>query len=79
MPKVTSDIAVNALQLAANYWATKHVRVTAEYSLYHFGGDPPAAGASASNQAAAPGAKTSTPDPSANLLHEISFRLGLAL
>jgi phosphate-selective porin len=79
LSKATNDIAVNALQLAANYWATKHVRVTAEYSLYHFGGDPPAAGASASNQAAAPGAKTSTPDPSANLLHEISFRLGLAL
>jgi phosphate-selective porin len=75
----TTSIQVNALQLAANYWATKHIRLTAEYSLYDFPGSPPAAGAGATNQAAAPGAKTSPPDPSADLLHEISFRVGLAL
>ncbi len=75
----TTDIQVNALQFAANYWATKHVRLTAEYSLYAFPGSPPAAGAGATNQAAAPGAKASPADPSADHLHEISFRVGLAL
>lgn len=68
----TNDIQVNALQLGANYWATKHIRLTAEYSLYDFPGGP------GDNQAAAPGVKAKT-DPAANALHEISFRLGLAL
>jgi hypothetical protein len=72
--RVTNDISVNALQAGATYWATKHIRVTAEYSLYMFPGDPPAAGATTSNQAAAPGARATPPDPSANLLHEMSVR-----
>ena len=73
----TTSIQVNALQGAANYWATKHVRLTAEYSLYHFPGT--STGAGATNQAAAPGVKASPADPSADHLHEISFRVGLAL
>jgi hypothetical protein len=56
-----TDLEVNALQIGANYWATKHVRVTGEYSLYGFGG------------------LAKAPDPTANHLHEISLRLGLAL
>ncbi len=75
----TTDIQVNAFQFVANYWATKHIRLSAEYSLYTFPGSPPSAGASADNQAAAPGAKTTPPDPSADHLHEFSFRVGLAL
>ena len=75
----TNQIRVSALQLAANYWATKHIRLTAEYSLYAFPGAPPSSGANVSNQAAAPGAKGTPADPSANILHEISFRVGLAL
>lgn len=62
----TTDIEVNALQVAANWWATKHVRLTPEYSLYAFPGRP----GRADNQAGA---------PSGNHLHELSFRLGLAL
>jgi phosphate-selective porin len=75
----TNRIRVDALQLAANYWATKHVRLTAEYSLYSFPGSPASTGAGASNQAAAPGAKASPSDPAANILHEVGFRVGLAL
>jgi hypothetical protein len=61
-----------------NYWATKHVRLTAEYSLYNFPGTPVSAMSGARNQAMAPGARGGT-DPSARVLHEISFRVGLAL
>lgn len=56
--KRSGDIDVNAAQVAANWWATKHVRLTGEYSLYGF-----------------PRASSTSVD----VLHEISFRLGLAL
>lgn len=65
-----SDIKINAYQLGVNYWATKHVRVTAEYSLYQTPKD---------QQALAPGARGTANDADATLLHELSFRLGLAL
>jgi hypothetical protein len=70
---------VGSLQFAGTYWATKHIRLTGEYSLYAFPGAPLSAGSIASNQAAAPGAKANPADPSAKTLHEISFRVGLAL
>mgnify|MGYP001249955294 CR=1 FL=1 len=75
----TTNIDVNALQAGATYWATKHIRLTAEYSLYTFPGTPPSAASGASNQAAAPGAKGTPAQPSADHLHELSFRVGLAL
>src|SRR6185436_15810988 len=78
LSRYTDRIAVNALQFATSYWATKHIRLTGEYSFYSFPGTPPAGGAAATNQAAAPGAKTSPPNASADHLHEVSFRLGLA-
>jgi hypothetical protein len=67
---VTNDINVNAYQFATNYWATKHIRLTAEYSLYHF--------PSSNNQAVAPERKLDATS-NAELLHEVSFRLGIAL
>jgi phosphate-selective porin len=70
---VTKAIRVNALQLGATYWATKHIRLTAMWSWYAFpGGD-------ADNQALAPGAKANAKDPAARSLHEISARIALAL
>ncbi len=75
----TTHIRVNAMSLGANYWATKHVRLTAEYSLYSFPGDPPGTPGGATNQAAAPGARATTKDLGASVLHEIGFRVGLAL
>lgn len=67
---VTDDIQVNAYQFATNYWATKHVRLTAEYSLYQF--------PSSDNQAVAPERKLDATS-NAEVLHEVSFRLGIAL
>lgn len=75
----TTNIQVGALQFGATYWATKHIRLTGEYSLYSFPGNPPSSGTSATNQAAAPGAKANPPNAMADKLHEISFRVGLAL
>ena len=48
-----TDIDVTAVQVGANYWATKHIRLTSQYSLYSI-------------------ARSDT-------LHEIGFRVGLAL
>ncbi len=69
----TTRIRVNAYQAGVNFWATKHVRLTAEYSLYQFPGDPVE-----ENQAVAPGVRAGT-SPGAHFLSELSFRVGLAL
>ncbi len=66
----TSQIQVNAYQFGVNYWATKHLRLSAQYSLYHL--------PSSDNQAVAPGRKLD-PSSDAEALHELSFRLGVAL
>lgn len=73
----TTRIRVNAYQAALTYWATKHIRVTPEYSLYHFPGTPVST-PGGDNLAQAPGAKGGA-SPNARTLHEISFRVGLAL
>jgi phosphate-selective porin len=70
----TNDIKVNAFQLGATYWATKHIRVTAMWSLYQFPGT-----GGVDNQAAAPGQKANAKDPDAHVLHEFSARVALAL
>jgi len=49
------------------------VRLTAQYSLYQFPGDP-----REGNQAVAPGVQAGT-SPGAHFLSEVSFRVGLAL
>jgi phosphate-selective porin len=75
----TQNIDVNAYQVGINYWATKHVRLTAQYSLYQFPGTPEGSKAgSIDNQAASPGFKSGKA-LDANSLHELSFRVGLAL
>jgi phosphate-selective porin len=75
---VTENIDVNVAQFAINYWATKHIRLTAEYSWYGFKGTPyNAAAGNGDNQAVAPGVRAGA--PGANSLHELSFRAGLAL
>ena len=86
---VAHDIKVNDFQIAANYWATKHVRVTLEYSLYMFPGTPPSdpgfKGAADANLAGGPGSGTIGDDgktkrgKDANSLHEISFRIAFAI
>jgi phosphate-selective porin len=67
----TKDIKVDVVQFGATYWATKHVRLTAMWSGYHFPGTP-----GVDNQAVAPGASKSA---DAKWLHEFSARVALAL
>jgi phosphate-selective porin len=74
---VTTKIRVNAFQLAATYWATKHLRITAEYSLYSFPGDPPGSPVP-TNEAGAPGTRNTPPNLDASLLHEFSTRVAIA-
>jgi phosphate-selective porin len=69
---MTNNIDVNAFQAVLTYWATRHVRLTAEYSLYQFPHGPQ------QNQALAPGAAAGS-SPNAHILNELSFRLGLAI
>jgi phosphate-selective porin len=66
----TDNLFLNVYQLGANYWATKHIRLTAEYSLYQVPKD---------NLAQAPGQKANGNNPDARHFHEISFRFGLSL
>lgn len=74
----TNHVKVNAYQVVMNYWATRHIRLTAAYSLYQFPGT-----GKETNQALAPGAANPATGPGyrpqATLLSEISFRVGLAL
>ncbi|MDB4990303.1 MAG: hypothetical protein JWN04_5481 [Myxococcaceae bacterium] len=73
----TQNVNVNAYQFALNYWATKHVRLTSEYSLYQFPGNPYGGTGTAQNQAVAPGVHSIS--KGAHFLNELSFRVGLAL
>jgi phosphate-selective porin len=90
----TDTISVNAYQFGVTYWATKHLRFTGVYSLYHFPGTGPAVinprtgvakqpDGKVTNQASAPGARAQqgdgAPDFDAHDLHEVSFRIGLVL
>lgn len=89
LDKDTNKISVNAYQAALTYWATKHVRITAEYSLYQFPGtgvpsisrvgEFPDPGKPSTNQATAPGARANAFDFSATHFHEFGVRVGLAL
>ncbi len=89
LDKDTRDLKVNAFQFVTNYWATKHVRLTAEYSLYMFPGVGPATNdrfgvasvppGPVTNQAAAPGSRATGFDFGAHALHEFSARIAIAL
>jgi phosphate-selective porin len=80
--KNTIDDSITTLQygFGANYWATKHIRVTVNYIIYHTPGSN-----SADNAAKVPG-NTVKVDPmdlgakesvdSAHLLHELGARIG---
>jgi hypothetical protein len=70
-PNGRTRIAVDALQAAVVYWATAHVKLVAQYSLFSF------PGGSAANQAVAPGERASAPD--ARTLHEFALRMQLSL
>jgi hypothetical protein len=76
-------IKVNTVSLGANYWATKHVRFTANYIANMFPGSAPTDAPQTSDQRAlAPG--NTVPkgvNPSAHtdahILHELLFRVAV--
>ena len=90
---IDGDIKVNAFSLGVNYWATKHIRLTANYVLSMFPDSAPTSVStkgssgplqSASNRALAPG-NTLSPGvndnarDNAQALHEFLLRCAVAL
>lgn len=86
---IDGKIKVNALSFGANYWATKHLRFTANYVLDMFPGSGPVDATNPDNkqtpdqraQAPANGLpKTVNPDArdTAHVLHELLFRVAVA-
>ena len=75
------DIKVNAFSVGANYWATKHLRLTANYVVNMF--PDSVAGGSSSQRALAPGQRLppGINDDARNdghVLHELLFRAAVA-
>jgi phosphate-selective porin len=85
------DIKVNAFSLGANYWATKHIRLSANYVLNMFPDSAPTSATgmgtpvqSSSNRAIAPGntlgkAVNDDARDNAHSLHEFLLRVAVAL
>jgi phosphate-selective porin len=85
------DIKVNAFSLGANYWWTKHIRLTTNYVINMFPGSEPGkatvAGGpqeTATERAQAPGNTLATgvndkARSGAHILHELLFRVAVAL
>ena len=71
---IDGNIRVNAVGLGANYWASRHLRLSLNYLYYRFP-DSSSAG-SAAQRARAPGNRVG--DNGAHALHELTARLGLA-
>ena len=47
---IDGDILINALSLGANYWATKHLRFSANYMIDMFPGSQPASSQTATRE-----------------------------
>ncbi len=88
---IDGKIKVNAFSLGANYWYTKHIRLSANYVVNMFPGSEPTKATttggptwSADQRALAPGNTLSTgvndkARDGAHVLHELLFRVGVAL
>ncbi len=88
---IDGDITVNAFSVGANFWATKHIRLSANYVFDMFPDSAPVkattAGApvqTSTQRALAPGntlgtGVDDTARNTANTLHEILFRIAVAL
>jgi hypothetical protein len=80
---IDGDIKVNAFSLGANYWATKHLRLSANYAYTMFPDSAPSGAQTAAQRAVAPAntlAKGINDDArgSAHDMHELMFRVGVA-
>jgi hypothetical protein len=79
---VDGDIKVDAVSVAANYWATRHLRMTLEYAYYGFPGSSAGANGTGDSgqRALAPGNRvkdvTASSRQNAHGLHELTARLG---
>jgi phosphate-selective porin len=90
---IDGDIKVNAFSFGANYWATKRIRLSADYVLNMFPNAGPATQTkgeatgptwTSANRAQAPGntipsGLNDSARDTANLLHEVIFRVAAAL
>jgi phosphate-selective porin len=77
------DTKVNAISVGANYWATKHVRLTANYVYNMFPSSAPAGSQTSDQRAQAPANKLSagindSARTDAHALHELLFRAAVA-
>lgn len=80
---VDGDVKVDAVTLGFNYYATKHLRIAANYSYYSFPDSAPSGAQTSSQRAVAPGntlAAGVNDDARANAhsLHEASVRVAVA-
>lgn len=73
---VDGQIRVNALSLGANYWATRHVRITLDYMLNLFPDSAPLAKQTQSNRAIAP---ANSVGRQGQALNELVARFAIAL
>jgi hypothetical protein len=80
---IDGDIKVYAFSLGANYWATKHLRLSANYAYNWFPDSAPSGAQTSAQRAVAPG-NTLAPGVNdgarsgAHDLHELMFRVGVA-
>ncbi len=73
---VDGQIRVNALSLGANYWATRHVRLTLNYMLDMFPSSEPVAKQTQSNRAISP---ANSLGRDSHTLNEVVARFAIAL
>ena len=88
---IDGDIRIDAFSLGANYWFTRHVRLTANYVANLFPGSAPTKATTAGGpqqtsdqRAQAPGSTLAVgindnARNTANVLHEVLFRVGVSL
>ena len=81
---VDGDIRVNAVSLGANYWATKHVRLSLNYVFDYFPSSAAGKDQTSDNRAVAPGNTLPVgvehgARPGAHTLNEIVARFAIAL
>jgi len=72
---IDGDIVAHGLGLGANVWFTKHIRTSLNYRVDLF----PDAGPGLTNRAQAPNNRQGAQSGNAGELHELSFRLAVAL
>jgi phosphate-selective porin len=74
---IDGDIKVNVLELGANYWATRHIRLSANYAIDMFPNSLSAKSQTSDQRAVAPGNTVGRDDT--HSLQELIFRVAVAL